>query len=102
MSVSESNNLHIYSAVFKPEGRRFELIGTFINSTWKIDTGIFPNERYILNGRHFRNGYVKVNLLYKANVLSEIVLMQGAHNTAHTSHPCLWLRRPPEVQFFHT
>ena len=63
MSISESNNLHIHSAVFKPEGRRFELIGTSINSSWKIDSSIFPNEKYILNGRHFRNGYAKVNLL---------------------------------------
>ena len=63
MPISDSNNLHIYSAVFKPEGRRFELIGTSINCTWKIDREIFPNEKYILNGRHFRNGYAKVNLL---------------------------------------
>ena len=100
MSISESNNLHIYSAVFKPEGRRFELIGSFINSTWKIDPEIFPNERYILNGRHFRNGYAKVNLLsqrsnvtlhkkgsIKQTFLSEIVLMQDTDNTAHTPHP---------------
>ena len=60
VSISESYKVYIYSAAFKPEGRRFELIGTFINSTRQIDAGIFPNERYILNGRHFRVGFVKV------------------------------------------
>ena len=69
--MSESNDFYIYSAVFKPEGRRFELIGSFINSTWQIDAGIFPNERYILNGRVFRIGFVKVKFTSGRKVLAE-------------------------------
>ena len=71
MSISESNNFHIYSAVFKQEGRRFELIGSFINSTWQIDAEIFPNEKYILNGRRFRIGFVKVKFTPGRKVLAE-------------------------------
>ena len=71
MSVSESNDFQIYSAVFKPEGRRFELIGSFINSTWQINAGIFPNEKYILNGRLFRVGFVKVKFTPGRKVLAE-------------------------------
>ena len=71
MSISESNNFYIYSAAFKPECRRFELIGSFTNSTWQIDAGIFPNEKYILNGRRFRIGFVKIKFTSGRKVLAE-------------------------------
>ena len=39
------------AAMWKPEGRRFEVTGTFVERQWKMTHDVFPNENLGLNGR---------------------------------------------------
>ena len=46
----------LFSASWKPDGRRFEQIGRYKMRVqyWELWNGVFPNEKYHFNGRHIR------------------------------------------------
>ena len=53
------------STLWKPQGRRFSVVGTFHRNDWYINGKVFPNKDYGLNGRSF---IVSTNLVCSISV----------------------------------
>ena len=52
--LTAASAYHIFTAFYQTDGRRFEEVGSYDNSTLRLidDQDVFPNSQFGLNGRH--------------------------------------------------